>query len=62
MCKFCDVAFRTKNRLEIHTFLEVQNQYIKEESIKCKNCIITCYNQQLLRKHMKREYVRQCNK
>ena len=61
-CKFCNLTYQTKNGLKVHVDLEHENKLIEDETFKCKHCIITCSDQEVLRKHMKREHTMKCDK
>ena len=58
--RFSSLTYQTKKDLKVHVDWERENQLVEDEALKCRHCIITCSDKEVLRKHLKREHTLEC--
>ena len=58
-CNICNLTFKTGTGLKVHTDLEHPTQ-VSEAELKCKHCVITCSDLNVMKKHILREHKFKC--
>ena len=58
-CNICNLTFKTGTGLKVHTDLEHPTQ-VNEAELKCKHCVITCSDLNVMKKHILREHKFKC--
>ena len=61
-CNDCDLKFKTENGLKVHCELVHPIQFSKQSKLKCKYCVISCSDADVMKKHMEREHKFICHK
>ena len=61
-CNDCDLEFKTKNGLKVHIELLHPPQLCTQGNFKCKYCVISCSDSDVMKKHMEREHKFICHK
>ena len=51
-CNFCDMKFNTGTGLTVHIDLEHPTKPINKAKLKCKPCVITCSDLNVMSKHI----------
>ena len=58
-CNSCNLTFMTGTGLMVHTDLEHPTQ-LNEDELKCKHCVITCSDLNVMKKHILCEHKFKC--
>ena len=61
-CNGCALKFKTENGLKVHIELVHPNQFCKQATLKCKYCVISCTDSDVMKKHKEREHRFICHK
>ena len=59
-CNACESVFQKKFGLKVHNDLVHHNKLVNKEELKCKHCIITCSDLDVMNKHIMREHGFKC--
>ena len=59
-CNICQLTFQTGTGLAVHVDLEHPILPVSETELKCKHCVITCYDLNVMKKHILREHRFMC--
>ena len=61
-CNGCALKFKTENGLKVHIELIHPNQICNQATLKCKYCVISCTDSDVMKKHKEREHRFICQK
>ena len=59
-CSICKLIFQTGTGLKVHTDIEHPTQPVNEAELKCKHCVITCSDLNVMKKHILHEHKYEC--
>ena len=59
-CNICQSTFQTGTGLTVHVDLEHPIHPVNETELKCKHCVITCSDINVMKKHILREHKFKC--